>query len=45
MMLEQGISINDIEETDYELLLQILSTKKNEKKKEVVPLHEFAKNL
>ncbi|MDT2808387.1 hypothetical protein [Vagococcus lutrae] len=43
-LLQSGISISDIEETEFELLMDVVSTKK-EKKKEVIPLHEFAKNL
>jgi len=43
-LVENGWSINDIEETDFELLMSVISTKKDDKKK-VVPLDEYVRKL
>lgn len=43
-LVENGWSINDIEETDFELLMSVVSAKKKDNKK-VIPLDEFINKM
>lgn len=43
LLRQQGESINSIEETEFDLLLEVMGSKKKEEK--VTPLEEFIKHI
>lgn len=43
MLNEQGTSINEIDNTDFELLIDVLGTK--EKKENITQLEDFIKHI